>query len=131
MIDVVIADPQEMFHVGMAEILAGEDDVRIVGQPQSPEQLLNTLKQVDPHILILSTSFLSSFSKIQRRLKKRQTALLVLAEDNDRTAYMRWLQAKGFVSVHGWPRHRRRDAPSRARRIVSSEHQLRYRKRPV
>ncbi len=97
MIDVVIADPQEMFHVGMAEILADEDDVRIVGQPQSPEQLLNTLKQVDPHILILSTSFLSSFSKIQRRLKKRQTALLVLAEDNDRTAYMRWLQARGIV----------------------------------
>ena len=44
MIDVIIADHQELFQVGMAEVLAVADDVRIVGQPQSPEQLLSTLR---------------------------------------------------------------------------------------
>jgi DNA-binding NarL/FixJ family response regulator len=89
MIDVVIADHQDLFRIGVTEILALADDVRIVGQPQSPEQLLNTLKEANPHVLILSTNFLPAFPKIQRMLKRRQTALLVLTEDNDRVAYVR------------------------------------------
>ena len=97
MIDVIIADHQELSRVGMAELLAVADDVRIVGQPQSPKHLLNTLKKVNPHVLILSTNFLPAFAKIQRILKRRQTALLVLAEENDRIAYVRWLRAQGVV----------------------------------
>ncbi len=97
MIDVIVADHQELFRIGTAEVLALADDVRIVGQPQSPEELLNTLKAVTPRVLILSTSFLPAFSKIQRMLKRRQTALLVLTEENDRTAYVRWLRAQGVV----------------------------------
>ncbi|MGA7459266.1 MAG: response regulator [Candidatus Korobacteraceae bacterium] len=97
MIDVIIADHQELFRVGMAAVVGAADDVRIVGQPESPEQLLNTLKDVNPQVLILSTNFLSAFSKIRRKLKRRQTALLVLTEENDRTAYVRWLQAQGVV----------------------------------
>ena len=30
-------------------------------------------------------------------LKRRGTALLVLAEENDRAAYVRWLRARGVV----------------------------------
>jgi DNA-binding NarL/FixJ family response regulator len=103
MIDVVIADHQELFRIGMAEVLAAADDLRIVAQPRTPEQLLNSLKGVTPHVLILSTSFLPAFLKIQRMLKRRQPALLVLTEDNDRTAYVRWLRAHGVVyrSMHG------------------------------
>ncbi len=35
--------------------------------------------------------------KIQPLLKSRQMALLMLAEDDDRVAYLRWLRAKGVV----------------------------------
>jgi DNA-binding NarL/FixJ family response regulator len=97
MIDVIVADHQELFRIGMAEVLAVADDVRIVGQPQSPERLLSALKAFTPHILVLSTRFLPAFSKIQRMLKRRRTALLVLTEENDRVAYMRWLRAQGVV----------------------------------
>ncbi len=96
-IDIVIADHQELFHIGMAEILAVADDVRIVAQPRSPEKLLETLKQAKPHVLVLSTSFLPAFSKIQPLLKRRKTALLVLTDDSDRIAYTRWLRARGVV----------------------------------
>ncbi len=48
MIDVLIADDQELFHIGMAEMLAVADDVRIVGQPHSPELLLGTLSKPIP-----------------------------------------------------------------------------------
>ena len=97
MIDVIIADHQELFRVGMAEVLAVTGDVRIVGQPTSPKQLLNTLKEVKPRVLILSTNFLPAFSKIQQILEQRRTALLVLAEEHDRVAYMRWLRAQGII----------------------------------
>jgi len=97
MIDVIVADHQELFRIGMGEVLAVTDDVRIVGQPQSSEQLLSALKTFGPHVLVLSTRFLPAFSKIQRMLKRRRTALLVLTEENDRTAYVRWLRAQGVV----------------------------------
>lgn len=97
MIDVVIADHQELFRIGMTEALAVADDVRVVGQAHSSEELLNTLKKVAPHVLLLSTNFLPAFSKIQRMLKRHQTALLVLTEENDRIAYVRWLRAQGVV----------------------------------
>ena len=35
MVDVIIADHQELFRVGMAEILAVADDICVVGQVQS------------------------------------------------------------------------------------------------
>jgi DNA-binding NarL/FixJ family response regulator len=97
MIEVVIADHLELFSIGLTEVLAGQDDVRVVGQPQSPEQLLKTLKKVKPHVLVLSTDFLPVYPRIQRILKRRKTALLVLAEGNDRAAYMFWLRAHGIV----------------------------------
>jgi len=70
MIDVIIADDQELSCIGMAEVLAVVDDVRIVSPARSPEQLLNTLKNVNPQVLILSTNFLPAFSKIQLLLVK-------------------------------------------------------------
>jgi DNA-binding NarL/FixJ family response regulator len=97
MIDVILADHQELFRIGMAEVLAVADDVRVVGQAHSSGELLTSLKKVQPHVLMLSTNFLPALSKIQRILKRRQTALLVLTEENDRIAYVRWLRAQGVV----------------------------------
>lgn len=64
MINVIVAEHQELFRIGLAEVLAVTDDVRIVGQPRTPQQLLNTLKRVDSDVLILSTSFLPARLKI-------------------------------------------------------------------
>jgi DNA-binding NarL/FixJ family response regulator len=97
MIDVVIADHQELSRIGMVEVLAVAEDIQIVAQPQTPQQLLATLEYVYPRVLILSTHFLPVFSKIQQILKRRKTRLLVLAEDNDRVAYMSWLPVDGVI----------------------------------
>jgi DNA-binding NarL/FixJ family response regulator len=88
----------------MAEILAGVGDVCLVLQPRSPERLLTALQSLTPHVLVLSTSFLPAFPRIRPMLKRNQTALLLLlAEENDRAAYVRWLQTQGIVhrSVDG------------------------------
>lgn len=117
MIEVVIADHQELFCAGLVEVLSDADDVRIVGQAQSLEQSLSTLKKVNPHVLVLSTNFLPVFPKIQRILKRRKTALLLLAEENDQVDYMQWLRAHGIV-------YRSVDVPvllDAMRRVVSGE----------
>ncbi|MGB8768595.1 MAG: hypothetical protein WCC92_03200 [Candidatus Korobacteraceae bacterium] len=97
MIDIIVADHQELFHVGMEELLAGADDVCLLHQPRSPEQLLSALQTLTPHVLILSTGFLPAFSKIRPMLRRNRTALLLLAEDHDRVPYTRWLHAQGTV----------------------------------
>ena len=112
--------------------LAIADDVRIAGQAQSPEQLLNTLKEVNPHVLILSTSFLPALSKIQQMLKRRKTAPLVLAEENGRGRLCALVATtRARQSFDGWPRHRGCDAPSSTRRVVCSGSQFRHERRPV
>ena len=117
MIDVIIADHQELFRAGLVEVLSVADDVRIAGQPQSAAELLKILQEADPHVLILSTNFLPTISKIQRMLKRRRTALLLLAEENDQTDYMQWWRAHGIV-------YRSMDEPSlvdAVRRVARGE----------
>ena len=97
MIDVIFADHQELFRIGAAEILAAAGDIRILAQPQSPEQLLSALETLTPQVLVLSTNFLPAFSKIEAVLKRSQTTLLVLAEENDHFAYVTWLRARGVI----------------------------------
>lgn len=103
MINVIIADNQAIFRAGIAKVLAVEEDIRIVGQPQSPEQLMNALERLRSHVLILSTSFLSFLEKILASAAERQTAVLMLA-DNGETAsdFMRMgVQGVVFRSVSG------------------------------
>ena len=103
MIEIVIADHQEIFRTGIEEVLKGADDVRFAGHAPCPEQLLNTLQKVSPHVLLLSKNFLPAVAKINPMLERSETALLLLAEDNDRAAYIRQLQARGIVhrSING------------------------------
>ena len=98
-IDLIVADPQEVFRIGMAEVLA-TPDLRIIGQFESTEQLLKTLRTARPHVLILSTSLLPAFSQIRKllhRRKRQRTAVLMLTEENDRIAYVRWLGVQGTI----------------------------------
>lgn len=97
MIDVIVADDHELFRTGIEEVLAVADDIRLLAKPQSPEQLLNTLKELKPHVLLLSANFLPVLSGIRPILEKRQTALLVLAENDDSAAYVPQLGAQGVV----------------------------------
>lgn len=85
MINVIIADDQAIFRAGAAKVLAVEEDLRIVGQPQSFEQLLNALEKLRSHVLLFATSYLPHVAEIRRVAVRQGTALLILA-DNDQPA---------------------------------------------
>jgi CheY-like chemotaxis protein len=97
MIDVIVAEGRRQFRRVLINALAATDDFRILGWPQSSEELVNMLTHANPHLLLMSTSFLPVFLRIQHSLLQRHTALLVLAEENDPVAYGRWLRAQGVL----------------------------------
>jgi DNA-binding NarL/FixJ family response regulator len=85
MINVILADHQRIFRIGMASALAAEDDIRIVGQPQSIDQLMHGLEWLHPHVLVLSSAFVERIDAIRHICDARQTAILLL-EDHGETA---------------------------------------------
>ncbi|HEY4933300.1 MAG TPA: response regulator transcription factor [Terriglobales bacterium] len=103
MINVIVADHQAIFRAGVAKVLAVEDDLRIVGQPQSSEQVLNALEHLRAHVALLSTRFLPLFSEIQAITARHNTAILVLAEPGDEASPFVAMGAQGVVyrSING------------------------------
>jgi len=103
MINVIIADHQAIFRAGVAKVLAVEDDLRIVGQPQSCDQMLNAIEYLRAHVLLISTSFLTIFSEIQALTARYSTATLVLAENSDEASAFIAMGANGVVyrSING------------------------------
>ena len=71
MIDVIIADHQELFRIGLADVLAVVDDVRIVGQAVSRTVAEHIEKGQSPRIDFVN-ELSAAFSKIQRNVEAEQ-----------------------------------------------------------
>lgn len=97
MINVIIADHQAIFCAGMAKVLAVEEDMRIVGQPQSAEQLLNALERLRPRVLILASSFLSLLPQIQQIALDRAIAVLLLCDNSENASDFMRTGAQGVI----------------------------------
>lgn len=97
MINVVIADHQAIFRAGIAKILAVEDDLRIVGQPASMQQLLVCLEKLRTEVLLLSTGFTSNLSEIIATARQYSVAVIVLAEISELAAQFNEPGVKGVV----------------------------------
>jgi len=103
MINVIIADHQAIFRAGVAKVLAVEDDLRIVSQPQNSEQMLNALERFRTHVLLISTFFLPEFPEIQAITARNSVAMLVLAENGDEASAFVAMGVQGVVyrSING------------------------------
>jgi len=97
MINVIIADHQAIFCAGMAKVLAVEEDIRIVGQPQSPEQLLNSLERLRPQVLVLASSFVSMLPELQEVAHKRAIAVLMLCNNNETASDFMRMGVQGVI----------------------------------
>ena len=97
MINVIIADEQAVFRAGTAKVLAVEEDIRIVGQPTSREQLLNSLDKLRTHVLLLATSYLPLYEQIKELTSRQSTALLMLAENGKAADNYMQMGAHGVV----------------------------------
>ena len=80
MINVILADHQRIYRIGMAAALAAEDDIRIIGQPCSIDQLFSALTKFRTHVLVMSSAFLGQLPEIKEVSAQHQTAILFLEE---------------------------------------------------
>jgi DNA-binding NarL/FixJ family response regulator len=80
MINVVLADHERIFRIGMASILGAEDDLRIVGQPSTAAQLIHCVESFRPHVAILSSNFLQGDRAIEQACARQRTAMLLLRD---------------------------------------------------
>ncbi len=83
MINIILADHQKIFRIGLASVLAAEDDIRIVSQPHSVDLLLHALQKLRAQVLVLSSAFLSQLHEVKPDAVARQTSTLLLAEPED------------------------------------------------
>jgi DNA-binding NarL/FixJ family response regulator len=96
-INIVIADHQAIFRAGIAKILAVEDDMRIVGQPKSLEQLQVCLEKLRAKVLLLSSGFDPTLSDVVEQAKRRSVPVLILAESNEPASRFTGIGVKGVV----------------------------------
>ena len=103
MINVMIADHQAIFRAGVAKVLAVEDDLRVVAQPQTFEQMLTGLDRLRTRVLMVSTYFLQRWPEIQALTTRNSTAVLVVAENTEPSSAYVAMGAQGVVyrSING------------------------------
>jgi DNA-binding NarL/FixJ family response regulator len=103
MVNIVIADHQAIFRAGIAKILAVEEDLRVVGQPSSIEQLMNCLEKLRAKLLVISSGFAQDLAEILAVARHHQVAVLLLAENSDDPdKHMRArMQGVAFRSIPG------------------------------
>lgn len=97
MTNIIIADHQAIFRAGIAKILAVEDEMRIVGQPKSLEQLLVCLEKLRARVLLLSSGFHHPLTEIIAEAKRRSVPILLLAEGSEPATRFTSMGVKGVV----------------------------------
>ena len=103
MIKLILADSQAIFRAGAAKVLAVEDDVRVVAQAQTVEQMMMALEKFRATVLILSTALQPDLAPVVQLAAKVKTRMVVVAENNADPANFQKLGVQGvlFRSVTG------------------------------
>ena len=81
----------------MAKVLAVEEDLRIVGQPLTPEAILNALDKLRPQVVVLSTGFITLLPEVQEIAQRRQTATLVICDNNENASDFMRMGVQGVI----------------------------------
>ena len=86
MLKVILADNQAIFRAGAAKVLAVEDEVRIMAQAQTCEQMMMALEKFRPHVLVFSAALQPDMRTIVAQAGKSKTRLVVVAENGEQPA---------------------------------------------
>jgi DNA-binding NarL/FixJ family response regulator len=97
MLKIILADNQAIFRAGMAKVLAVEDDLRVVAQAQTPEQMFMALEKFRASLLILAASFVPDLAPVLEAATQAKTRMMVIAENGDEASKYLKLGAHGVV----------------------------------
>jgi len=97
MYKVILADNQAIFRAGIAKVLAVEDDLRIVAQAQTPEQMMMALEKFGAAVLLCSAEFHHGLKEVLELAARVRTRALIIAENGDDSGKYLALGAAGVV----------------------------------
>jgi len=83
MLKIILADNQAIFRAGIAKVLAVEDDVRIVAQAQSSEQMLLAVEKFRGAVIIFSATFQPDIERLTKLATASASKLVVIAENGE------------------------------------------------
>ncbi|HZQ90860.1 MAG TPA: response regulator transcription factor [Terriglobales bacterium] len=81
MLKIILADNQAIFRAGAAKVLAVEDDLRIVAQAQTAEQMMTAMEKFRPAVLLFSADFHPDAKTVIAEAVKLKTRPVVIAEN--------------------------------------------------
>src|SRR6201998_2830386 len=85
MLKLILADNQAIFRAGIAKVLAVEDEMRIVAQAQTQEQMFMALEKFRPALLGIAEGFHGDFLAFLKASNKAKTRVVVLADTGEST----------------------------------------------
>ncbi len=83
MLKLILADNQAIFRAGIAKVLAVEDEMRIVAQAQTQEQMFMALDKFRAAVLIVAGGFHSDFNAVLQSANRNKTRVVVLADTGE------------------------------------------------
>ncbi len=83
MLKLILADNQAIFRAGIAKVLAVEDEMRIVAQAQTPEQMFMAIDKFKAAILIMAAGFVADFNSVVETVNNARTRLIVLGDTGE------------------------------------------------
>src|SRR5215472_3821516 len=83
MLKLILADNQAIFRAGIAKVLAVEDEMRIVAQAQTPEQMFMALDKFRPAVLVVAAGFDGEFAPIVQAANRAKTRVIVLGDTGE------------------------------------------------
>ncbi len=78
---VILADNQDLFRVGLARLLATQDDLQIVAQISDPARLKPVLATHSANVVIAAASLIHNLSDLVREAKRAAGRVLLVAEE--------------------------------------------------
>lgn len=97
MLKLVVADKQPVFRAGIAKVLAVEDEMRIVAQAQTPEQIPMALERFRPNVVVCSVNFYPDIHGLAQAVAKVKGRLVLIAESGENTNAFLTAGAHGIV----------------------------------
>lgn len=83
MLKVILADNQAIFRAGAAKVLAVEDDLRIVAQAQTSEQLRVALDRFRAGVLVFSPALAPDLAPLLAAAREQKTRVVLVAENGE------------------------------------------------
>src|SRR5207247_8784857 len=98
MLKLILADNQAIFRAGIAKVLAVEDEMRIVAQAQTQEQMFMALDKFRAAVLIVAGRVHSHFNSVLQASTKAKTRVVVPADTGETAQRYTGAGANGVVA---------------------------------